>query len=86
MQYNFTPTLNKPWSLIHPYQLPAVQKLCGTNFRDDIQKIILFGGSLSLAVHLESDLDLFVITDNPDRFDVYEKGPSTVPPPPSSSQ
>lgn len=73
MYYNFNPHLPEPWNVIHPFQLPAVQKLCKNTFSSDVEAIYLYGGSLDLSCHMLSDLDLYVITRNPDAFAVYEQ-------------
>jgi predicted nucleotidyltransferase len=57
--------------MIHPFQLKAVRKLLEEDFPDDVEYIILFGGSLDTACHLHSDLDLYVITSNTDLQSVY---------------
>jgi len=73
MYYNFTPHLPKPWNRIHPYQLTAVKKLCENGFSPDVEAVHLFGSSLDLTCHIHSDLDLYVITSNPDVFATYEQ-------------
>lgn len=71
--YNFNPGFPEPLNVIHPFQLKAVQKLLASDMPKDVDAIILFGGSLDLTCHLFSDLDLYVLSENPDRMDVYEK-------------
>ena len=73
MFYNFNPDLPEPLNVIHPLQLEAVKNLLASHVPDDVENIILFGGSLDLACHPYSDLDLYVITANPDRMHVYKK-------------
>ena len=40
---------------------------------DEIDAIILFGGSLDLTCHIYSDLDLYILSENPNQMEVYEK-------------
>jgi len=72
MYYNFNPDLPEPLNVIHPFQLPSVHKFISNTFPEEIDKIILYGGSLDLACGINSDLDLYVIADCEDRFAVYE--------------
>jgi predicted nucleotidyltransferase len=71
--YNFNPELPEPLNVIHPFQLKAVQQLLASDIPKDVDAIILFGGSLDLTCHPSSDLDLYVLSENPDRMEVYEK-------------
>ncbi len=73
MYYNFNPDLPEPLNMIHPFQLKAVRLLLDEDFPDDVEYIFLFGGSLDLACHIQSDLDLYVITSNPDLMAVYHE-------------
>ena len=73
MFYNFNPELPEPLNVIHPLQIKAVQQLINCDIPSDIKYIILFGGSLDLTCHPYSDLDLYVISENSDRMDVYER-------------
>ena len=59
--------------MIHPYQLKAVQQLLASDIPEDIDAIILFGGSLDLTCNIFSDLDLYVLSENPNQMEVYEK-------------
>jgi len=72
MHYNFNANLEKPWNLIHPYQLPSVLRLCNNQFHPEVEAIYLFGGSLDISCHIKSDLDLYVITNSEDVFSIYE--------------
>ena len=72
MYYNFNPSLPEPLNVIHPIQVKSVQKLLENKFPDEIEMIILYGGSLDLACGINSDLDLYVITGSEDRFGVYK--------------
>jgi predicted nucleotidyltransferase len=73
LYYNFNPDLPEPFNMIHPFQLKAVRRLLDEDFPEDIEYIILFGGSLDLACAIYSDLDLYVITSNPDYQAAYEE-------------
>ena len=71
MYYNFNPSLPEPFNVIHPYQLKSVRQLLANNFPDEIELIILFGGSLDLTCGKDSDLDLYVISENENKMNVY---------------
>ena len=72
MYYNFNPELPEPLNVIHPYQVSSVQRFLENTFPEEIELIILHGGSLDLACGKNSDLDLYVITNDEDKFKVYE--------------
>ena len=72
MYYNFNPALPEPLNVIHPYQVSSVQRFLTNAFPEDIEFIILFGGSLDLACGINSDLDFYIITNEEDEFRTYE--------------
>ena len=63
-RYVFNPALDKPLRFIHPIQLKSISHLLRESFSDHIDYIILFGGSLDLACGMDSDLDLYVISEH----------------------
>ena len=74
MFYDFNPNLPEPLNVIHPLQVKAIQKFIANanKFPDNIKYIILFGSSLSLACHPNSDLDLYAVIDyNGENYDEY---------------
>ena len=71
--YNFNPALPEPFNVIHPFQLKAVQQLLSYKIPEEVDAIILFGGSLELTCHIFSDLDLYILSEHHDRMEVYEK-------------
>ena len=71
--YNFNPGLPEPFNVIHPFQLKSVMAFVKSDFPDEVERIILFGGSLDLACGKYSDLDLYVIIDRGDPQEVYDK-------------
>jgi len=73
LYYNFNPNLPEPLNVIHPLQINAVKKLLSLEIPDEIDFIFLFGSSLELACGVHSDIDLMVITENPDHENVYGK-------------
>jgi len=62
MYYNFNPDLQEPLNVIHPIQVASVQQFLKNEFPEEIESIILYGGSLDLACGMNSDLDFYVIT------------------------
>jgi predicted nucleotidyltransferase len=66
-RYVFNPKADAPLRYVHPVQAKSVANLLSNPFPDYIDRIILFGGSLDLACGMDSDLDLYVISEhNPD--------------------
>ena len=72
MYYNFNPRLPEPLNVIHPYQVLSVQRFLSNTFPEEIESIILYGGSLDLACGKYSDLDLYIIINGGDEFSIYE--------------
>ncbi len=66
MNYNFNPALPKPFNMIHPLQIKKVQAFLENPIPSQIEYILLFGGSVSLACHPGSDIDLFIIHEDTD--------------------
>ena len=73
MYYNFNPDLPEPLNVIHPLRVKAVQKLLSLPIPEEVEYIFLFGGSLDLACHIYSDLDLYAITNDGDIKEVNKK-------------
>lgn len=63
-RYLFNPTLDSPLRFIHPIQVKSISNLLSKPFPDYIDYIILFGGSLDLACGIDSDLDIYVISEH----------------------
>jgi len=72
MYYNFNPDLQEPLNVIHPLQVSSIQQFLENTFPEEIESIILYGGSLDLACGINSDLDFYVITSDEDKFKIYE--------------
>ena len=73
MLYEFNPGLPEPFNVIHPYQLKKVNKLLSLEIPEEVDYILLFGGSLDLACHKNSDLDLYIISQENDLDEVNKK-------------
>jgi len=73
LYYNFNPDLPEPLNVIHPLRVKAIQKLLTLPIPEEIDYIFLFGGSLDLACHIYSDLDLYAITNDSDTKAVNKK-------------
>lgn len=66
-RFMFNPSLGSPLGFIHPIQFNGILRFLNEPFPDYIDFIILFGGSLDLACGVDSDLDLYVISEqNPE--------------------
>ena len=73
MYYDFNPDLPEPLNVIHPLRVKAVQKLLTLPIPEEVDYIVLFGGSLDLACHIYSDLDLCAITNDCDTKAIHKK-------------
>ena len=71
-RYLFNPELDAPLKYIHPLQRNAIKALIDSDIPKSVEQIILFGSSLELAISPNSDIDLFVITDD-DKETIYEQ-------------
>jgi len=63
-RYVFNPTFESPLRFIHPLQVKSVSRILSEPFADYIDYIILFGGSLDIACGIDSDIDLYVISEH----------------------
>ena len=63
-RYVFNPALSTPLRFVHPIQVNSISQLLSEPFPDYIDYIILFGGSLDLACGIDSDLDIYVMSEH----------------------
>ncbi|MCL2362072.1 MAG: hypothetical protein FWC73_09700 [Defluviitaleaceae bacterium] len=63
-RYEFNPSMDKPLQFVHPVQVRALSHFLSEPFSDYIDYIILFGGSLDLSCGIDSDIDLYVISEH----------------------
>ena len=63
-RYVFNPTMDRPLRFVHPIQTNSIIRLLSEPFPDYVDYIILFGGSLDLSCGVDSDLDLYVISEH----------------------
>jgi predicted nucleotidyltransferase len=59
--------------LIHPKQLPFVRQLLSLPIPSGVDNIIVFGSSLGLTLHRNSDLDLYLISNHADHETVLRE-------------
>ena len=71
-RYVFNPTMDKPLRFIHPIQMGSIALLLSEPFPDYVDYVILFGGSLDLSCGVDSDLDLYIISEH-DPKEVYKE-------------
>ena len=62
-RYVFNPSLNNPLRFIHPIQTKNISRLLSEPFSDYVDYVILFGGSLDISCGMDSDLDIYVISE-----------------------
>jgi hypothetical protein len=63
-RYLFNPGIDSPLRYVHPIQVKSIANFLSDPFPDYINRIILFGGSLDLACGMDSDLDLYIISEH----------------------
>ena len=76
LRYVFNPTLDSPLRFVHPIQAKSIYRLLSNPLPDYIDYLLLFGGSLDLACGADSDLDLYVISENDPEVvykEIYER-------------
>ena len=71
-RYVFNPNLEDPLRFIHPIQIKSILRLLSEPFSDKIDYVILFGGSLDLSCGIDSDIDVYVISEH-DPEEVYKE-------------
>jgi predicted nucleotidyltransferase len=63
MNYNFNPDLPEPLNRIHPLQVKDIKKFLDNDFSPYINRIYVFGSSIYLTCHPNSDIDFYLIHD-----------------------
>ena len=66
MAYIFNPGEQYPYKYIHPLKVEKIRRLLSQGAPDIVEKIYLFGSSLDLTCHTDSDIDLYFITKEGD--------------------
>jgi len=75
-RYEFNPDMDTPLRFVHPVQIKSIVHLLSEPFSDFIDYIILFGGSLDLSCGIDSDIDIYVISEhNPEEVykEIYDR-------------
>jgi len=63
-RYVFNPNLNRPLRFVHPIQVKSISHLLSEPFSDYIDYVILFGSSLDLSCGIDSDIDIYIISEH----------------------
>jgi len=75
-RYVFNQNMEAPLQFVHPIQVKSVSHFLSKPFSEKIDYVILFGGSLDLSCGIDSDIDIYVISEhNPEEVykEIYDR-------------
>ena len=71
--YNYSPNLPRPFCWVHPIKVKEIMSISQSEFPAEVQSFLLFGGALDPSCDGYSDIDLYAIIDEEDKFDDLNK-------------